>query len=119
MTQGVGNYLAPPLGNCLTLEGSSLGNYLIADILRFHLAPLEGDPHLHDRVEGAIGRYYKSHPLPELSTFITPGLRLPAAIPGDRPMKLVVASEAPIAGLPVELLEPSPAAAEPLCSSQG
>jgi len=28
---GVGNYLTPPLGNCLTLEGFSLGNYLIAD----------------------------------------------------------------------------------------
>jgi len=28
----VGNYLIPPLGNCLTLQGLSLGNYLIADI---------------------------------------------------------------------------------------
>ena len=31
MTLGVGNYLIPPLGNCLTLQGLSLGNYLIAD----------------------------------------------------------------------------------------
>ena len=34
MTLGVGNYLIPPLGNCLTLQGLSLGNYLIADTLR-------------------------------------------------------------------------------------
>ena len=74
-------------------------------LLRIHLAPLEGDAHLYDRVEGAIGRYYKSHPLPELSNFITPGLRLPAAIPGDRPMRLAATSEAPIAGLPVEILD--------------
>ena len=32
LTQGVGNNSTPPLGNCLTLEGFSLGNYLIADI---------------------------------------------------------------------------------------
>ena len=30
---GVGNYLIPPLGNCLTLEGLRLGNYSIADSL--------------------------------------------------------------------------------------
>ena len=31
LAQGVGNYLIAPLGNCLTLEAFSLGNYLIAD----------------------------------------------------------------------------------------
>jgi hypothetical protein len=31
LTLGVGNYLIPPLGNYLTLEGFRLGNYLIAD----------------------------------------------------------------------------------------
>ena len=31
MTLGVGNYLMPPLGNCLTLQAFSLGNYLIVD----------------------------------------------------------------------------------------
>ena len=40
MTQGVGNYLTPPLGNCLTLEAFSLGNYLIVD--NWGLAVLEG-----------------------------------------------------------------------------
>ena len=28
MAFGVGNYLTPPLGNCLTLEALRLGNYL-------------------------------------------------------------------------------------------
>ena len=40
MTQGVGNYLIAPLGNCLTLEGFSLGNYLIADTSRSKAAAL-------------------------------------------------------------------------------
>ena len=31
LTLEVGNYLIAPLGNCLTLEGLRLGNYLIAD----------------------------------------------------------------------------------------
>ena len=37
LTQGVGNYLIAPLGNCLTLEAFSLGNYLIADISQHYL----------------------------------------------------------------------------------
>jgi len=28
---GVGNYVTPPLGNCLTLEALRLGNYLALD----------------------------------------------------------------------------------------
>ena len=40
LTQGVGNYLIAPLGNCLTLEGFSLGNYLIADTSRSKAAAL-------------------------------------------------------------------------------
>jgi hypothetical protein len=31
LTLGVGNYVIPPLGNYLTLEGLRLGNCLIAD----------------------------------------------------------------------------------------
>ena len=33
LTRGVGNYVIPPLGNYLTLQGLRLGNYLIADRL--------------------------------------------------------------------------------------
>ena len=31
LTLGVGNYVIPPLGNYLTLQGLRLGNYVIAD----------------------------------------------------------------------------------------
>lgn len=75
-------------------------------LLRFYVAPLAGDVRLHDRVEGAIGRYYKTHPVIALSDFFSPGLRVPAAIPGEQPMRLVLSSESPIAGLPLEILEP-------------
>jgi hypothetical protein len=35
-----------------------------------------------------------------------PGLKVPAAIPGDRPFRLALSSDSPIAGLPEGLLEP-------------
>lgn len=88
-------------------------------LVRFHVAPLEGDAHLHDRLEGAIGRYYQSHPSPELSAFVAPGLRLLAAIPGDRPLRLVVDSEAPIAGLPAETVEPRSNSTETFGGARG
>ena len=74
-------------------------------LIKFHLCPLVGDAHLHDRVEGAIGRYYKAHPDPALRDFITPGLKLPAAVPYDNPMRLILSSETPLAGLPAEICE--------------
>ncbi|MBI5947001.1 MAG: GIY-YIG nuclease family protein [Chloroflexi bacterium] len=72
-------------------------------LINVHVAPLTGDRHLHDRVEGAIGRYYKSDPA--LRNFFTPGLKLPAAVPFDNPIRLLVSSEVPIAGLPTEIHE--------------
>jgi hypothetical protein len=99
------------LGNAEELTPQILA---VIRLVRFHVAPLEGDQHLYDRAEGAIGRYYKAHPVPELRSFISPGLRLPAAIPGDQRLRLVLSSEAPIAGLPVEILEPGDAATKSL-----
>jgi len=72
-------------------------------LIQFHVAPLAGDGHLHDRVEGAIGHHYKTHPDIELRDFFSPGLRVPAAVPYDTPIRLVLSSEAPIAGLPTHL----------------
>jgi hypothetical protein len=60
--------------------------------IRFHLAPL--DSH-HDRVEGAIGRFYRrEHP-----GYMLPGLQLPAAVPHDRHLRLILSSDTPIDGL--------------------
>ncbi len=73
-------------------------------LVRFYFAPLDGDAHLYDRVEGAIGRYYKVHRDSVLRDFFGPGIKLPAAIPGDKPIRLVLSSESLIAGLPPEIL---------------
>jgi hypothetical protein len=73
-------------------------------LVRFFFAPLEGDAHLYDRIEGAIGRYYMIHPDPVLRDFFGPGIKVPAAIPGDKPIRLVLSSESPVGGLPSEIL---------------
>jgi len=73
--------------------------------IHIHVAPLVGDAHLHDRVEGAIGRCYKLHSDPALKSFFMPGIKVPTAIPGDKPLRLLLSSETPIAGLPSELRE--------------
>jgi hypothetical protein len=74
-------------------------------MVKFHFAVLDGDAHRHNRVEGAIARYYKTHREGRLKSFLTPGLKVPAAIPFDRPLCLKVTSECPIAGFPVDITE--------------
>ena len=71
--------------------------------LRFHVAPATGSEHLYDRIEGAIGRHYKFHADDALRGFFTPGLKLPAEIPGDRPLRLTLSSDMSIAGFPATL----------------
>ena len=62
MTLGVGNYLIPPLGNCLTLEGLRLGNCLIADKCKVSRPIKESDhatqdlPSRGDHRQAAPGR---------------------------------------------------------------
>ena len=51
------------------------------------------------------GRYFKNHTDPQLRDFFTPGLRVPAAIPNDSPIRLFLSSDVPIAGLPIEIIE--------------
>src|SRR5262249_43538960 len=67
--------------------------------LGFSFAPLEPEGNLLDRVEGAIGRHFKRHSNRELMTFFYPGLRVPAAIPFDRPVRFLFSSETPVAGM--------------------
>lgn len=73
-------------------------------LINIHVAPLPDDTRLYDRVEGAIGRHYKAHPDPQLRDFLMPGLRVPAAIPGEKPIRLVLSSEGAVAGLPQHIL---------------
>lgn len=108
LCEGVTKQYWPDAIPSLLREWETLADQIVAAVrmARFHVAPLDGDEHLYDRVEGAIGRYYKAHPDPDLRAFFAPGIRLPAAIPGDRPIRLDLSSEAAIAGLPVEIAEP-------------
>ena len=67
--------------------------------MRFYVAAVD-KPRLN-RVEGAIGRYYKKrHP-----TFMLPGLQVPAKIPHDTPLRLTLSCERSIEGLPEEICE--------------
>jgi hypothetical protein len=75
-------------------------------LMRFHVAPLTGNEHLYNRIEGAIGRYYKAHPIPELRDFFFQGLKLPPAIPYNNPIRLMLSGDTPLAGLPDRICEP-------------
>lgn len=72
-------------------------------LLRFYVAPLDGDAHLHNRIEGALGRYFRAHPDIGLRDLFAPGIRLPSKIPYDTALRLVISSEAPISGMPTHL----------------
>jgi hypothetical protein len=52
-----------------------------------------------------IGRTFRRHSRPELRNFLMPGLQLPAAVPNDEPLRLMISSETPIAGLSTEITE--------------
>lgn len=105
--------LAPGIGGGLWPETfpAFLQNYdrltpnisALVAALGFYFAPLEADGGCLDRVEGAIGRHFKAHANPELRAFFYPGLRVPAAIPFDRPVRLLLSSDRPLAGMPPEL----------------
>lgn len=72
-------------------------------LIEFHVAPLVSDAHLLNLVEGAIGRHYKGHSDPELRDFFWPGIKLPPVVLQDKAIRLVISSEATLAGLPPTL----------------
>lgn len=71
--------------------------------MRFFFAEVAGDRHRFDQIEGLLGRYYKSRPDAELRLLFAPGITLPRTIAGPRPIRLRLAADAPIAGLPPTL----------------
>lgn len=72
--------------------------------LRFHMAPVDGDEHLYNRVEGTLARYYRDVAPEQARRLFDTRIRVPAAVPGDRPLRLLLTSDAKIEGLPDELL---------------
>lgn len=73
------------------------------NLLRFHVAPFAGPRELYDRIEGGLGRHFKSHQDPALHGFFSPGIKLPAKVPYDKPIRLALSAETPVSGLPREL----------------
>ncbi|MEZ5288336.1 MAG: hypothetical protein R2712_26740 [Vicinamibacterales bacterium] len=73
--------------------------------VQFHVAPVALKQSELDRVEGAICRWCRGHGNEAIRAMLQPGIRVPARIPGDRPLRLQVASESPIEGLPAEITE--------------
>ncbi len=71
--------------------------------VRFHVAPLAADEPLLRRVEGGLGRHFKAHEDRDVRLCFDAGVHLPSRIPYDAPLRLVLTSESPIAGLPSEL----------------
>jgi hypothetical protein len=75
----------------------------VLDALRFHVAPIDGDEHLYNRIEGALGRYFRAEAPVSDRRLFDARIRVPAAVPGDRPLRLLLSSDTKIAGLPDEL----------------
>jgi hypothetical protein len=67
--------------------------------VRVHVAVLEDDAHLFSRLEGAVGRHFAKHSDEKARQYFGAGIKLPAAIPGERALSIRVGSEAEIAGL--------------------
>jgi hypothetical protein len=77
----------------------------VVRMLRIHVAPLSEDVYVLNRVEGAIGRFLKNHADARIREFFFPGMRVPAAIPFDRAIRIDISSEGAIEGLPTEISE--------------
>ena len=88
------------LGDYSNLSASVLD---VLRILRFHIAPIDSDQHLYGRIEGALGRFFRDDAAESAARLFDRRIRVPAAIPGDRPLRFLLSSEATIAGLPDEL----------------
>lgn len=73
--------------------------------VQFHLAAVKLKPADLNRAEGAICRWCRAHTAPGIRSMIQPGMRVPARIPGDRPLRVRVSTESPIEGLPAEIIE--------------
>ena len=76
----------------------------LVEALRFHLAVLDGDEALHNKVEGGLGRHFQNHRDDSVRQVFVNDARLPAAVPGASRHELRIASAAPIAGMPERLI---------------
>lgn len=67
--------------------------------VRVHVAALNDDTQLLNRLEGAIGRHFAKHPEQEIGHYFGAGIKLPAQIPGEKALSIRIRSEVEIAGL--------------------
>lgn len=73
------------------------------DMIRVHVAPLDPEGRLFNRIEGALGRHFRDNDDLETRRMFDSQVRVPAAIPGETRTLLRITSETPIVGLPGEL----------------
>ena len=74
------------------------------DLLRIHVAPVDGGKTLLDRLEGGIGRQLKRGARGAGGLPVLAGVKLPAAIAGEARARVRVTSESAIEGLPEEIV---------------
>jgi hypothetical protein len=86
-------------------ENCARNVFALIKVVRFHCAQLSGDGHLHNKIEGMLARHYRRHENRALREFLMPGFPVPAALPHDIPVRLLLTSAASIAGLPTAIVE--------------
>lgn len=74
------------------------------DLLRIHVAPVDGRKPLLDRLEGALGRHLKRGPHGAGGLPVLAGIRLPSAIAGEARARVTITSDGQIEGLPGEIV---------------
>jgi hypothetical protein len=76
----------------------------LLNLFRFHVAPVEGNARLRERIEGTLGRYFQDHDVAGDERFFGTEARFPAAIPYEKTLRCRFTAEGRIAGLPDELI---------------
>ena len=75
----------------------------LAKIIRFFVAPMEGDRRLHRRVEGGIGRYLQEQP-GAVGNFMDPALRYESPrFEGEDPLEVRIKCPPEVLGMPDRL----------------
>ena len=74
------------------------------DLLRIHVAPIDGGQPLFDRLEGGLGRHLKREPNGPGGLAVLAGVKLPSAIAGETRARVRITSDGPIEGLPGEIV---------------
>lgn len=73
-------------------------------MFRFHLALVEDDAQLRNRIEGGLGRHFQNHPDDQIRGVFNTVARLPGTNPSKTMVRCQLNAKTPIAGFPSELI---------------